>query len=382
MIFRTPELTAPYEGLIAVLGGLRDSMRHALREPRQWTGLLRRNLTAKAIQGSNSIEGYIVTFDEAIDIVEGDDQATVDDDTRQALIGYRKAMSYILQLWDDQHLTVNEELIRSLHYMMISHDHARHPGKWRPGAIFVRRSQTGEKVYEGPEFDKVQPLMHEFVQSLQKKDDAAPVVVRAAMAHLNLVMIHPFSDGNGRMARALQTLVLARDGILAPTFSSIEEYLGSRTNTEAYYAVLAEVGAGRWSPERDALPWVEFCLKAHVHQAWTVQRRIREIERLWDELESELRRKRLPERGIFALYDAAIGRKVRSPQYRVAAEVSNVVASRDFKALVDAGFLIPKGERRGRYYVASELLGLIRERTREQKIAASQAFAGQLDLPL
>jgi len=41
------------------------------------------------------------------------------------------------------------------------------------------------------------------------------------MAHLNLVMIHPFSDGNGRMARCLQTLVLGREGILEPEFSSL-----------------------------------------------------------------------------------------------------------------------------------------------------------------
>ena len=67
--------------------------------------------------------------------------------------------------------------------------------------------------------------------------DAHPLVA-AAMAHLNLVLVHPFSDGNGRMARCLQTFVLARDGLLAPEFSSIEEYLGR--NTSAYYAVLAE----------------------------------------------------------------------------------------------------------------------------------------------
>ena len=53
------------------------------------------------------------------------------------------------------------------------------------------------------------------------------------MAHLNLVMIHPFEDGNGRMSRALQSLVLARDHIVAPEFASIEEYLGR--NTPAYY---------------------------------------------------------------------------------------------------------------------------------------------------
>ncbi|EQD70871.1 filamentation induced by cAMP protein Fic, partial [mine drainage metagenome] len=54
------------------------------------------------------------------------------------------------------------------------------------------------------------------------------------------------------MARALQTLVLAREGILDPTFSSIEEYLGH--NTQGYYAVLGAVGQSEWHPEHDALP--------------------------------------------------------------------------------------------------------------------------------
>jgi Fic family protein len=54
-------------------------------------------------------------------------------------------------------------------------------------------------------------------------------LVRGAMAHLNLVMIHPFRDGNGRMARALQTMVLAQDQVVEPTFSSIEEWLGNNT---------------------------------------------------------------------------------------------------------------------------------------------------------
>jgi Fic family protein len=49
------------------------------------------------------------------------------------------------------------------------------------------------------------------------------------MAHLNLVMIHPFRDGNGRMARCLQSVVLAREGVLSPVFMSVEEYLGRNT---------------------------------------------------------------------------------------------------------------------------------------------------------
>lgn len=55
-------------------------------------------------------------------------------------------------------------------------------------------------------------------------------------------MIHPFRDGNGRMARALQTLAASRGGLAEPTFCSMEEWLG--VNTEDYYRILALTGAG------------------------------------------------------------------------------------------------------------------------------------------
>ena len=104
------------------------------------------------------------------------------------------------------------------------------------------------------------------------------------MAHLNLVMIHPFRDGNGRMARALATLVLTRSDIGEPEFSSIEEWLGA--NTEDYYSVLAHTGHGSWHPRADAAPVARFNLRAHHMQAQTIARRVNEAGATWDELES------------------------------------------------------------------------------------------------
>lgn len=71
------------------------------------------------------------------------------------------------------------------------------------------------------------------------------------MAHLNLVKIHSWRDGNGRMSRCLHTLVLARDGVLAPEFSSNEEWLGVGRNTYAYYDALGEVGGPTWQSDND-----------------------------------------------------------------------------------------------------------------------------------
>jgi Fic family protein len=93
------------------------------------------------------------------------------------------------------------------------------------------------------------------------------------MAHLNLVMIHPFRDGNGHMARCLQSLVLVRGGVFSPVFMSVEDYLGR--NTHAYYDILAAVGKGSWQPAGDTRPWLRFMLTAHLRQATTMLRRIK-----------------------------------------------------------------------------------------------------------
>jgi Fic family protein len=203
--------------------------------------------------------------------------------------------------------------------------------------------------------------MDELIDCLNAKSDMH-VIVRAAMAHLNLTMIHPFRDGNGRMARALQTMVLSRDGILSPVFSSIEEYVGR--NSQDYYNVLATVGQGQWHPEHDSLPWIRFCLIAHYRQARTLLRRLSEMGRIWRETEDEIKKRKMPERMVYAVSDAAIGLQVRNPSYRKQVDITNQVAKLDLKRLVDTGLLVPKGERRGRYYVAGELVQQIAKRAR------------------
>jgi Uncharacterized conserved protein len=362
MIFSAPRLLPESLDMIYQVDSIMDSLRSALRSPKRWFGLLRRSTFARAIRGSNSIEGYIVTQEDAIAAADGEEPLEAQSETWAAITGYRNALTYVLQLSDDAHFRYGEGFIRSLHYMMLSYDLPRHPGSWRPGPIYVRDEEKREVVYEGPDAGLVPSLMAELFESLNNDDDT-PAIIRAALGHLNLVMIHPFSDGNGRMARCLQTLILAREGILDPRFSSIEEYLGR--NTKEYYSVLGAVGGGSWQPANDARPWIRFCLNAHYNQAATLLKRTKELERVWDELEIIVQSRGLPSRVIYALSDATFGFRIRNATYRSVAEISQPVASRDLQLLVESGLLIPAGEKRGRLYLASDMLKALRQRTLE-----------------
>ena len=102
---------------------------------------------------------------------------------------------------------------------------------------------------------------------------------------------------------------------------------------------------------------------------------------IWDELEQEVKRRGLPERVQFALSDATLGYKVRNAGYRSAAEISENLASRDLKLLVDEGLLIPSGEKSGRIYAGSSILQAIRERCREPRSEDDPIFGTTAYLP-
>ena len=379
VIYETPELTGLDEQVLGEIQELRDDLRFHLVSPRRWYGTLSRVMMARAVQASTSIEGYHSTVDETAAIIDGEEPPGVDEDTRSAISGYRDAMTYVLQLTgpsSPDRPRMDASLLKSLHFIMVGHDLSINPGRWRPGAVWVRDG-AGNPVYETPDRGVVEPLIDELIAS--GNDSPGPALIAAAMAHLNLTLIHPFSDGNGRMARCLQSFVLARaDSEISPVFTSIEAYLGQ--NTGAYYGALTDTAAGSWSPERSARPWIEFCLTAHYRQAAALRRRIDRLEARWDRCEQIAARSRLPDRTVDALVHSAQGWPLSRSRYisivRSASgeQISDAMATRDLAAMAAAGLLDAVGEKRGRHYLPSESL-----RALEREIRALQPARSAID---
>ncbi len=253
----------------------------------------------------------------------------------------------------DPHFRWNDRVILDLHFDAVYFQRDKLPGLWRTGPIYVTSPSGGHPAYEGPAGEDVPELMAETVEWLESGDLDAHVVVRAAMAHLHVVSVHPFRGGNGRIARIVQSLVLARDGLLSPEFSSIEEYLGR--HTQEYYAVLREVQAGSYQPRRDATPWVRFCLAAHIDQAQQRLNQIAQATARWAALERPVEARGWPDRLVIALEQSLFDGTDRAA-YASEVEISLATATSDLRRLLDAGLVTQVGRTRSTRYVASDEL--------------------------
>ncbi len=358
MIYATPAMTRALQKQLDELAQLREALGDEVKTPSRWMGSLRRELRAASIGSSTSIEGFSVSPAEALALTSGREAVDRDDENRQAVACYARAMDHVGTMAEDPSFRWLDRVILDLHFDACHFQRDMDPGVWRTGPIAVT-GPGGTLEYRGPDENEVVALMAEAVEWLAEGDLEADVVVRAAMAHLHVASVHPFRDGNGRVARIVQSLVLARGGFASPEFFSIEEYLGS--HTPDYYAALREAQGGSYQPRRDASGWVRFCVEAHIAQARQRLAQIEQAAARWSHLEDLVNARGWPERLVIALEQSLHAGSDRST-YGQDADVSPATASADFRRLLDAGLVDQRGRGRSISYVAS---GSLREGTRD-----------------
>jgi Fic family protein len=354
MLFPTPAPSPDDERVLDEIERMRHELRHqVLATPAKWTDGLRKFLIADAVAASNSIEGFRVSTVDVEDLMEGERDVEVSEENKEETLAYQRMMTYIQTLHDVADFSYSKGLLNALHWMLQGHHHTagKPAGQWRKGPVYVTDPRDPSiAAYTAPDAREVPSLMSELVGWLGADDGTHPLV-RAAMAHLHLVSIHPWRDGNGRMSRSLQTLMIAREGVLAPEFSSIEAWLGRPGNTWEYYRELRHRGP-QYLPDQDVSTWVRLSLLAYHQQAQTVRNRLERSGLVWGVLSDFTGAQGMDERMVSAMHDVAMAGRVRRSRYERAEGLSLQQAQRDLRDLVISAVLEPVGRTRARYYTA------------------------------
>lgn len=328
-----------------------------LEEAEPFHGAIRRQIMASVVHYSTKIEGNRLSREQVEAIIAGEAIEAPEKDKVEAT-NYLQAMKWCQARATDPDWRMSHETILTLHFLVgqnLGEDYAP-LGRYRERQNTVSDRGSGAVIYWPPRPEEIRFLMSEFVDWCRRAPDSGmdPYIANA-LAHLNFVALHPFSDGNGRVARVLCSLLMMRDGYRAQAFYSLEEYFG--VNWRHYAQQIEKVLGPRWDPTRvDCTTWIEWYLDAVATQVSQAEQSLRRAIATLVVVYAGFSVDKVLQGGrrALAVWLAVRDGQVTNRTYRLATAVSQKTASEELRSLTDAGYLRATGRGRGVKYLLGD----------------------------
>ncbi|MCI0437736.1 MAG: Fic family protein [Chloroflexi bacterium] len=306
---------------------------------------IRREIQVKRASGTTRIEGAGLDEAEVSKLINKTSIGKLDED-EQANVNALEAYKFIDFLSDQPDIPIDELVIRELNrYFMRGADEVLTPGVYRRG-----QNRVGN--FNPPDQGDVPSLMRSFALWLRQESDIHPVL-KAGIAHIHLVAIHPFWDGNGRTARGLSTLILQRSPYGFKKLLSLESYLFAIR--DLYFAAIERTLENSFSEKYDITHWLDFFVFALRIEVDGLIGQLTDWHRMMDRLHESLAKSGVLPRQTDALFFAEWTGQITRSDYLEVTGVSSATASRDLAELVKEGFLVAEGNRRTRVYRPNRL---------------------------
>lgn len=233
-----------------------------------WEAKFREEAMVRTVHHGTHIEGNELNFTEAEKVLAGAKIVGRDRDIQEVL-NYRNVLKFI-EGYDNRDIT--EDAIKHIHELTV---HRLLPeetiGDYRKAQVVVKNSQTGEITFRPPPAIEVPFLMNSFLEWMNNTVNDSHPILRAGMTHYEIVRIHPFLDGNGRVARAAATLVLFKNGYDIKRFFSLEEYYDREPIH--YYEALQSVG----KLDGNLTSWLEYFTEGLAIELTRIKEKVKSL---------------------------------------------------------------------------------------------------------
>lgn len=313
---------------------------------------LKREALIRMVHTSTSIEGNRLA-EHQVDRVLSGMSVAADDKSILEVKNYQNTVKEVEKLAKEKK-ELTSELILDLHRIsMKGLLPDEKSGKFRAGSIYVvddNGDGTEELRYEGPEAKEVPDLIKQMVAWYQKateKEQLHPVL-KAGILHLQFVSIHPFSDGNGRMARLLTQFSLYRDGWDFRKIIVLEEFYNK--DRQEYYNAENIVQGEKYHEGQDLTPWLEYFIAGFLIEARKVYKT---INSLGFNKNSETQTVLEPDE--VKIIDLLVSSSsIKSDDIMKLLSVSKRTAQLKLKALVEKELIKSQGKGPATFYVSTE----------------------------
>ncbi|HEX9268535.1 MAG TPA: Fic family protein [Candidatus Limnocylindria bacterium] len=320
---------------------------------REW---FRHRAWVRTIHGTTRIEGNSLNDLEVEEVLEQLPRTRSKDALE--VLGTRSALAFVDEIAADPEVAVDERVIREIQKRVIDDiDPMLRPGEFRTGENRVADAE-GNVIFTTALSGDVPDVMHRFGGWLRDGAGDQHVAVAAALAHLELVAIHPFYDGNGRTARALSRLLLAQHGFALDGLVSLDAYLDLQRRD--YFAAIRSSLGTSYTRGYDATPFVGYYLGAIKGAAEHVLSRVKGTSELLRVLRAAVATAELAPQLTDPLVYAWINGSIRPSDYRKITKRTGPSATRDLAQAVRAGYLTASGETKSRRYSAGPKLQAVR----------------------
>jgi len=320
-----------------------------------WEMAIRRDALVRTVHSTAAIEGNQLSLDEVERIVDALEAASPDRDA----IEIRNLSGALRRLFSmaKEGVPADERLVRQLNGWVLEDVPGCEkltPGEYRKGQNYVEDSLTRKVIYTPPNPGDVPGLMTSLSDWLQLGQTGLHPILTAGIAHLELVAIHPFWDGNGRTARAVATYVMYANEYHFRRFHAWETYLNA--DVRAYTGVLAASIGDHYYAARDYTPWLEYFTDALAATLEELRAGIQQLREAWDGSYEAGSRLGIDQGQVQALTYANYYGSVTTDAYGEAAQVSRATAYRHLNELTHTGLLTRVGRGRASRYVPGPAL--------------------------
>jgi Fic family protein len=301
---------------------------------------------------SSQIEGTQSSLSDLL-LFENEGVPGVPLDDVEETANYIAAMNHGLARIQSGELPLSNRLLREVHALLMAGVRGgnKAPGEFRRIQNWLGGTRPGNAQFVPPPAPEVLNAMSDLERFLH---GPTPILVKAALAHVQLETIHPFLDGNGRVGRLLITLLLCAEGVLQQPLLYLSLYF--KQHREVYYDRLQQVRTeGAWEA------WLDFFLEGVVSVAESATETARTIRALVDEDRETIHAMGRGAASALRVHELAGRRIVLSP-VRTAAELDLTAPTVNaaLARLADAGILQEiTGRQRGRLYVYGDYLRLL-----------------------